>query len=63
MVLKSAKSSHRWFIGCQMIFRITLLATCLSIFPITGEAADNLGILGAPPEMGGFGKVSGNNHS
>jgi hypothetical protein len=32
-----------------MIFRITLLATCLSIFPITGKAADNLGILGAHP--------------
>ena len=32
-----------------MIFRITLLATCLSIFPITGNAADKLGILGAHP--------------
>jgi len=54
MVLKSAKSRidesrHRCFIGCEMIFRITLLAICLSIFPVTGKAADNLGILGAPP--------------
>ena len=32
-----------------MILRVVLLATCLSIFPITGKAADNLGILGARP--------------
>ena len=50
MVFKSAKSNHRCFIGCEMIFRITLLATCLSIFPITEKAADNLGILGAHPK-------------
>jgi N-acetylmuramoyl-L-alanine amidase len=50
MVFKSAKSNHRCFIGCEMIFRITLLATCLLIFPITEKAADNLGILGAQPK-------------
>jgi hypothetical protein len=50
MVFKSAKSDHRCFIGCEMIFRIALLATCLSIFPITEEAADNLGTLGAHPK-------------
>ncbi|HET6888341.1 MAG TPA: hypothetical protein VFH87_10500 [Candidatus Udaeobacter sp.] len=32
-----------------MILRVVLLATCLSIFPGTGKAADNLGILGACP--------------
>ena len=32
-----------------MILRVILLATALSIFPITGKAADNLGILGARP--------------
>jgi hypothetical protein len=32
-----------------MILRVILLVTCLSIFPITGKAADNLGILGAHP--------------
>ena len=32
-----------------MILRVILLATCLSILPITDEAADNLGILGAHP--------------
>jgi len=32
-----------------MILRVVLLATCLSIFPITDKAADNLGILGARP--------------
>jgi N-acetylmuramoyl-L-alanine amidase len=32
-----------------MILRVILLATCLPIFPITGKAADNLGILGAHP--------------
>jgi hypothetical protein len=32
-----------------MILRVILVATCLSIFPITGKAADNLGILGAHP--------------
>ena len=35
-----------------MILRVVLLATCLSIFPITGKAADNLGILGARPRWG-----------
>ncbi len=33
-----------------MILRVVLLATCLSIFPITGKAANNLGILGARPK-------------
>jgi hypothetical protein len=37
-------------LAAQMIFRIALLATCLSIFPITAKAADNLGILGAHPK-------------
>jgi N-acetylmuramoyl-L-alanine amidase len=49
LVLTSAKPSHQCFIGCEMILRVVLLATCLSIFPITGKAADNLGILGARP--------------
>jgi N-acetylmuramoyl-L-alanine amidase len=49
LVLRSAKSSHQCFIGFEMILRVVLLATCLSIFPITGKAADNLGILGARP--------------
>ncbi len=49
LVLRSAKPSHQCFIGCEMILRVVLLATCLSIFPITGKAADNLGILGARP--------------
>jgi N-acetylmuramoyl-L-alanine amidase len=49
LVLRSAKSSHQCFIGCEMILRVVLLATCLSILPITGKAADNLGILGARP--------------
>jgi hypothetical protein len=49
LVLESAKPSHRCFIGGEMILRVTLLATCLSIFPITGQPADSLGILGAPP--------------
>ena len=52
LVLRSAKSSHQCFIGCEMILRVVLLATCLSIFPITGKAADNLGILGARPRWG-----------
>ena len=49
LLLRSAKPSHQCFIGCEMILRVVLLATCLSIFPITGKAADNLGILGARP--------------
>jgi hypothetical protein len=32
-----------------MILCVVLLTACLSIFPITGKAADNLGILGARP--------------
>jgi hypothetical protein len=52
LVLRSAKPSHQCFIGCEMILRVVLLATCLSIFPITGKAADNLGILGARPRWG-----------
>jgi N-acetylmuramoyl-L-alanine amidase len=52
LVLRSAKSSHQCFIGCEMILRVVLLATCLSILPITGKAADNLGILGARPKWG-----------
>jgi hypothetical protein len=49
LVLESAKPGHRCFIGGEMILRVVLLATCLSILPITGKAADNLGILAAPP--------------
>jgi hypothetical protein len=50
MVLRSAKSSHRCFIECQMILRIVLLATYSSIFPITANAADYLGVLGTHPK-------------
>jgi hypothetical protein len=50
MVLESAKPSHRCFIGCEMILRVILLGTSLSIFPITGKAADNIGILGSKPK-------------
>ena len=49
LLLRSAKPSHQCFIRFEMILRVVLLATCLSIFPITGKAADNLGILGARP--------------
>jgi N-acetylmuramoyl-L-alanine amidase len=52
LVLRSAKPSHQCFIGCEMNLRAILLATCLAIFPITGKAADNLGILGARPRWG-----------
>jgi len=50
MVLRARNPAIDASLAAQMIFRITLLATCLSIFPITGKAADNFGILGAPPK-------------
>src|SRR4030095_6339829 len=33
-----------------MILRVVLLATSLSVSPITGKAADNIGILGSKPK-------------
>jgi len=35
-----------------MILRIIFLVTCVSTFPITGKAADNVGVLGSKPKWG-----------
>ncbi|HAF03760.1 MAG TPA: hypothetical protein DCG89_08180, partial [Spartobacteria bacterium] len=39
--------------------RVAVLALCLSIFPLSGQATDNLGILGAHPRWSVLEKYQG----